>query len=54
MQIKTASRKKVKLKMGISGASGFGKTYSALLLASGMTNGDWSKIAVIDTENGSA
>ncbi|WP_246046849.1 AAA family ATPase [Hyunsoonleella aestuarii] len=39
--------------MGISGASGFGKTYSALQLAYGMTS-DWSKIAVIDTENSSA
>lgn len=37
----------------MSGASGFGKTYSALLLAYGIT-GDWSKIAVIDTENDSA
>lgn len=53
MELKKASRKKVKLRLGLSGASGFGKTYSALLLAYGMTN-DWSKIAVIDTENGSA
>jgi len=53
MELKRASRKKVKLRLGLSGASGFGKTYSALLLAYGMTN-DWSKIAVIDTENGSA
>lgn len=53
MELKKASRKKVKLRLGMSGASGFGKTYSALLLAYGMTN-DWSKIAVIDTENGSA
>jgi hypothetical protein len=53
MQLKRAQRKKVKLKVGFSGASGFGKTYSALLMAYGVT-GDWSKIAVIDTENGSA
>lgn len=53
MELKKASRKKVKLRLGLSGASGFGKTYSALLLAYGMTS-DWSKIAVIDTENGSA
>lgn len=53
MELKKASRKKVKLRLGMSGASGFGKTYSALLLAYGMTN-DWSKIAVVDTENGSA
>ena len=53
MELRKATRKTVKLRMGISGASGFGKTYSALLLAHGMTE-DWSKIAVIDTENGSA
>lgn len=53
MQLKQAKRSQVKLKIGLSGASGFGKTYSALLLAYGITN-DWSKIAIIDTENGSA
>ena len=53
MKIQKAQKEQVKLRVGISGASGFGKTYSALLLAYGMTN-DWSKIAVIDTENGSA
>ena len=53
MELKKASKKKVKLKIGMSGASGFGKTYSALLLAYGITQ-DWSKIAVIDTENDSA
>ena len=53
LQLKKAQKKKVKLKVGFSGASGFGKTYSALLMAYGMC-GDWSKIAVIDSENGSA
>ena len=53
LTLKKATRKQVKLRLGLSGASGFGKTYSALLLAYGMT-GDWSKIAVIDTENDSA
>jgi len=53
MEIKKVKRKKVKLKIGLSGASGFGKTYSALLLARGMSS-SWDKIAVIDTENGSA
>lgn len=48
-----AQRKQAKLKIGISAPSGAGKTYSALLMAYGMC-GDWSKIAVIDTENGSA
>ncbi|MFL0100588.1 AAA family ATPase [Tenacibaculum maritimum] len=53
MQLKQSKRQNVKLRLGISGASGFGKTYSALLLAFGMTQ-DWSKVAVIDTENSSA
>lgn len=53
MQLQQAKRHNVKLRLGISGPSGFGKTYSALQLAYGMTN-DWSKIAVIDTENSSA
>ena len=53
MKLQKAERKKAKLRIGVSGASGFGKTYSALLLAYGMTK-DWSKIAVIDTENNSA
>lgn len=53
MQLNKAKRHQVKLRLGLSGASGFGKTYSALLLAYGITN-DWSKIAIIDTENNSA
>lgn len=53
MKLQIAQRHQVKLRLGLSGASGFGKTYSALLLAYGITN-DWSKIAIIDTENGSA
>jgi hypothetical protein len=53
MKLQKAERHQVKLRLGLSGASGFGKTYSALLLAYGMTE-DWSKIAVIDTENNSA
>jgi len=53
MQLVKASRKKVKLRLGLSAVSGGGKTYSALLLAYGLV-GNWSKIAVIDTENNSA
>jgi len=53
MELKTANKSNTKLRVGLSGASGFGKTYSALLLAYGITQ-DWSKIAVIDTENNSA
>lgn len=53
MELKKATRKKVKLRLGLSAVAGGGKTYSALLLAYGLC-GDWSKIAVIDTENNSA
>lgn len=53
MVFRKAERKQTKLKIGLSAPSGAGKTYSALLIAYGMC-GDWSKIAVIDTENGSA
>jgi hypothetical protein len=44
MQLQTASRKQVKIKMNIASPSGFGKTYSALLLGYGIT-GEWEKIA---------
>ena len=53
LQFQKAARNKCKIKMALQGASGSGKTYSSLLLANGLTN-DWSKIVVIDTENGSA
>jgi len=53
MELKIAQRHQVKLRLGLSGPSGTGKSYSALLLAKGITD-DWSKIAVIDTENNSA
>lgn len=45
-----AYKRKAKLRILLEGASGSGKTYSALLLASGISD----KIAVIDTERGSA
>ena len=48
-----AKRSKAKLRLTIDGPSGSGKTYSALLIAYGLC-GDWSKIAVIDTERESA
>lgn len=53
IQLKKATRQQVKLRLNISAPSGAGKTYSALLMAYGLCS-DWSKIAVIDTENGSA
>lgn len=53
LTLRTAERKQAKIKLGIQGPSGSGKTYSALLLAYGLCL-DWTKIAVIDTENHSA
>jgi hypothetical protein len=53
MQLQKAQRKRAKIKMALQGPSGSGKTYSALIMAFGLC-GDWSKIAVIDTENHSA
>lgn len=52
-QLRTSERRRAKIKMALQGASGSGKTFSSLLLAYGLTN-DWNKIAVIDSENGSA
>lgn len=52
-ELKTASRKKAKLKVGFIGPSGSGKTSSGLRFAKGLV-GDLSKVAVIDTENNSS
>jgi CO dehydrogenase nickel-insertion accessory protein CooC1 len=52
MELHTAQRKQAKIKLTMEGVSGSGKSMSSLLLASEIT--DWSKIAVIDTENHSA
>ena len=53
MEILKAERKRAKIKMALQGPSGSGKTMSSLLISYGLC-GDWSKIAVIDTENHSA
>lgn len=53
MNLRQTSKKQAKIKLALQGCAGSGKTYSALLLAYGLTD-DWSKIAVIDSENGSA
>lgn len=50
MKIRKAERKKAKLRLGISGSSGSGKTWSALEIATGMGG----KIGLIDTEAGRA
>lgn len=48
-----AKKESIVLKLAISGASGSGKTMSALRLARGLV-GKNGRIAVVDTENGSA
>jgi hypothetical protein len=47
---KKAERKQAKLRLGLVGPAGSGKTFSALQIASGLGG----KVAVIDTERGSA
>lgn len=49
MEIRKATRKKAKLRLGIAAPSGAGKTFGALQLAFGIGG----KIGLIDTENGS-
>lgn len=49
-----AERKQAKIKMGMVGPSGSGKTLGALLVAGGLVNGNWEKVGIVDTENGSA
>ena len=53
MELQPAHRKKAKIKLGLQGPSGSGKTFGSLLIACGLTE-EWSKIAVIDTENHSS
>ena len=53
MQLQQAQRQNVKIKLALQGSSGSGKSYSALQIGYGLVN-NWSKIAVIDTENQSA
>lgn len=47
---KRATKSQIKIRLALSGASGSGKTFSSLAIASHISN----KVAVIDTERGSA
>lgn len=51
MAFQKVQRKAAKMRVGITGPSGGGKTLSSLYLAYGVTQ-DWGKIALIDTEHG--
>lgn len=53
MKLQTALRKRAKIKMGLQGPSGSGKSFSALQIAKGICL-KWESVAVIDTENGSS
>ena len=51
LEFKTAVRKSVPMLVSISGTSGSGKTYSALLMGAGIA-GPTGKVGLVDTENG--
>lgn len=53
IKLRPAERSQAKIRLGLSGPAGSGKTYSALQIAFGLC-GDWTKIAIIDTEHYSA
>ena len=46
LNLRVSSKKQAKIKLALQGCAGSGKTYSALLLAYGLTN-DWT-----NAENG--
>lgn len=50
MQFKKATRRRAKLRLGVTGPSGSGKTWGALMLAKGLGG----RIALLDTEHESA
>lgn len=52
-KIESATREQIRFRISLVGASGSGKTYSALKLAHGLID-DWNKIVVIDTEQKSS
>jgi hypothetical protein len=54
MAFKKATKEQAKLRLSIDGVSGSGKTYTALQLASRIVERHGGRIAVVDTEHGSA
>lgn len=54
MSFQKAEKKKSWLRLGIAAPSGGGKTYTSLRIATGIANKIGSKVAVIDSEKGSA
>lgn len=54
MAFTKATRKQAKLRLGLMGPSGSGKTWTALSIATGLLKPGDGRIAVIDSERGSA
>lgn len=54
MKLIKSNRQKTKIKMALQGPAGSGKTYSSILIASGLVSKDLSKVAIVDSENGSS
>ncbi len=54
MKLRKSSRRQARIKMALQGPAGSGKTYSSLLIAKGLLNGKFEKVAVIDSEKGSS
>jgi hypothetical protein len=54
MKLRKSNRRQAKIKMALQGPAGSGKTYSSLLIAKGLLNGRFEKVAVIDSEKGSS
>lgn len=50
MEIKPTNKSQTKLKIALKGGAGTGKSMSSLLIAQGLANNDFSKIAVVDCE----
>lgn len=53
MELKTSQRKSAKIRLSLQGPAGSGKSLSSLKIAQGLI-GDLTKVAVVDTERGSA
>ena len=53
MELKPSQRKSAKIRLSLQGPAGSGKSLSSLKIAQGLI-GDLSKVAVVDTERGSA
>jgi hypothetical protein len=51
LAIREAKRKGAKMVIGLAGASGSGKTHTAILLAYGLAGMDSRKVGLLDTEN---